>query len=405
MPHQLPILGSSARQKVACCGRRFGKTKLGLIACVEGHGAGAHRGALAGGTIWWVAPDYPTAAPIWRELRRVCRGAWSDKSEVDRRIEFPGGGSVTVKSAANPESLRGEGLDGLVIDEAASIRDAEVWQEALRPALSDKQGWTIFIGTPKGMNWFSELFEGAGAKPGWARWQAPTADNPLIPPEEIEAARADLGSLQFAQEYLAQFVTAGAGMFRREWFGVVDEAPAGLRWVRCWDLAATEDGKGSKDPDWTAGAKVAKTADGVWYIADVQRVRATPGGVEALVRQTAEVDGRETAIYMEQEPGASGKSVIAHYAGRVLAGYTFRPWPASGSKPERARPVSSAAEAGNVKLVRGAWNKDFLDEAAMFPADGAHDDQIDAVSMAFAAITAKRIALPAAGAGRERPPI
>lgn len=102
----------------------------------RGHGStrGQLKGAIDGGNIWWVAPSYGVASDIWRDLKRACKNAWIDKWEVERRIQFANGGSVTVKSADNPDSLRGSGLDGVVIDEAASIKP-EVWQQSIRPAL------------------------------------------------------------------------------------------------------------------------------------------------------------------------------------------------------------------------------------------------------------------------------
>jgi len=173
-------------------------------------------------------------------------------------------------------------------------------------------------------------------------------------------------------------------LFKREWFKKVDEAPDGLRYVRFWDLAATEKTK-HNDPDWTAGVKVGKDTNGTFYFADVKRVQKGPGPVEELVKQTAMEDGREVAIWMEQEPGSSGKNTIAHYA-KLLAGYAFRGVRSTGSKLERANPVSAQAEAGNIKLVQGPWIGKLVDEFCAFPG-GKHDDQVDGASGAFGQLT------------------
>jgi len=125
---------------------------------------------------------------------------------------------------------------------------------------------------------------------------------------------------------------------------------------------------------------------GVYYILDIQREQARPAQVENLIKQTAELDGKHIDIYMEQEPGASGVIVIDHYARVVLKGYSFRGYKTTGDKEVRANPVSSAAEAGNVKLLRGSWITTFLDEAELFPL-GEHDDQVDAVSGAIAMLS------------------
>ena len=171
-------------------------------------------------------------------------------------------------------------------------------------------------------------------------------------------------------------------LFKREWFTVVDELPAVMnRSVRYWDLAATPL-RGGNDPDYTAGVRVDYGADGLYYVVDVQRMRGTPGEVEALIKQTAMVDGSGTQIYIEQEPGSSGVNTIYHYVTRVLADFTVRGQRATGSKVERAGPVSSQAEVGNVRLFRGVWLGPFLDEVEAFPL-GRHDDQVDGLSGAF----------------------
>jgi predicted phage terminase large subunit-like protein len=187
-------------------------------------------------------------------------------------------------------------------------------------------------------------------------------------------------------------VVEGGNMFRREWFEIVSEAPTFLRRVRFWDLAATEVKEG-KDPDWTAGVLMGLDDNRLAFIQDVQRVRTTPGGVEKLIRQVAETDRERfghVAIRMEQEPGSAGVSVIDHYQREVLFGFDFRGLRQTGKKEERAKPFSSYAEAGNVKLVSGGWCHDFLNEAAAFPTPDVHDDQVDAAAGAFNRLAAKR---------------
>ncbi len=204
-------------------------------------------------------------------------------------------------------------------------------------------------------------------------------------PQALSEWKTRLGSYAAAGQLQQRPAPRGGGMFKRQWFAIVDAAPVAAKDARYWDMAATEDSTGA-DPDWTVGARLTLQG-GVYYITDIRRVRLRPMGVEQLVRQTAELDGLATEIRMEQEPGASGKSVIDHYARTVLLGFAFRGDRVSGAKIERANPLSAAAEAGNVKLVRGTWNKDFLDEIEIFP-NGAHDDQVDAVTGAFHALGA-----------------
>jgi predicted phage terminase large subunit-like protein len=103
--------------------------------------------------------------------------------------------------------------------------------------------------------------------------------------------------------------------------------------------------------------------------------------VQALVRRTAEADGRDVRVWLEQEPGSAGVTVAAHFL-QLLGGFDFHAERSTGRKPDRARPLAAQAEGGTVKLARGPWNKDFLDEMKVFPL-GRHDDQVDAASLAF----------------------
>lgn len=199
---QQEIYDSPARFKVVCCGRRWGKTTFGVVK--------GFKDSFEGKRIWWVAPTYKVAYVGWRMTRTLAvqlkdAGLDINIREADRCIIFPSGGEFWIKSADDPDSLRGEGLDGVILDEAAYMKQA-AWSEALRPALSDKLGWAIFIGTPNGKNWFYHLFKLAEKRPQWQAWRKPTSDNPMISLDEIEAAKAEAPSLAlFQQEYEADF--------------------------------------------------------------------------------------------------------------------------------------------------------------------------------------------------------
>lgn len=172
--------------------------------------------------------------------------------------------------------------------------------------------------------------------------------------------------------------------FKRGYFDFVDVAPADvIDRVRRWDLAATEP-KPGRDPDWTVGLKMSKSRDGVYYVEDVTRFRESPHKVEFGIRSTAEMDGQRCRIMIPQDPGQAGKAQVAYYV-RSLAGFDVRGLPETGDKVTRAQPVSAQCEARNVKLVRGAWNDDFIRELEAFP-EGAHDDQVDAFANAFTAL-------------------
>ncbi|MCP4567969.1 MAG: hypothetical protein GY841_10355 [FCB group bacterium] len=218
MPHLHPaqetVRATAARFKVLACGRRWGKTLLGTALCLET--------AAKKGRAWWVAPSYKMGAVGWRGVRMLAQqipGARIGK--VDRIAELPGGGSVQVRSADDPQSLRGDGLDFAVLDECAFMRE-EAWTEALRPALSDRRGGALFISTPKGHNWFWRLWERTRDGDDWHGWQFPTSANPFIDAAEIEAARGVLPERVYEQEYLAQFLDDAGGVFR----GVMSAATA-----------------------------------------------------------------------------------------------------------------------------------------------------------------------------------
>lgn len=375
--YQEELLLSPARYKVAACGRRWGKTMAGLIAVVDGHGANRELiGAAQGGNIWWVAPNYPIETLIWDELRISLKGAWTRKSEVERRIILPTGGSVTVKSAHEPDSLRGTGLDGVVMDEAATC-DERAWYEALRPALMDRQGWALFIGTPKGENWFQRLFDGATALL-WARWQRPSMDNPDVTEEEIEATRLTMGSAGFRQEIMAEFVGAEElATFKRVWWRQYKVLPADLHLGGIFvDMAHTEAD--------TADYSVLATwrSDGNrFYLVDVVRDRMEFPELERAIRQARVF--HNLPVVIEETPGSL--PLIQHLW------QTLSPiigWKIQGrSKLARAQSVTPYVEAGNCYLPEGEpWVVPFIEEHARFPL-GEHDDMVDTSTMALMYLT------------------
>ena len=227
----------------------------------------------------------------------------------------------------------------------------------------------------RGHDWVKRRFLEEGPEKGRIFVPATLEDNPHLDRAEYEHSLMELDPVTRKQLREGDWeVRADGNKFKRHWFEVVDDFPADSRKVRYWDLAATEP-KPGKDPDWTAGALLAEK-DGIYFIANITRTRSTPKNVEELIRQTAEIDGVEVTIHMEQEPGSSGVNTIDHYRRRVLKGFAFYGDKVSGSKEVRANPLSAAAEAGNVKLVRGTWNGAFLDEIVGFPNESAHDDMV-----------------------------
>ncbi|MDF2097304.1 phage terminase large subunit [Aquibaculum arenosum] len=204
-----------------------------------------------------------------------------------------------------------------------------------------------------------------------------------FPAPAVTALESALGSYAAAGQLQQRPAPRDGGLFRCHWFEVVEALPAGCRCLRGWDLAASRARVGS-DPDWTVGLKLARSPEGVFYIVDVVRLRGSGLEVERAIRTCAQQDGAATAISLPRDPGQAGK-VQADYLLRQLAGFAVSATAESGDKTTRAAPVAAQAEAGNIRLLRGVWNEAFLEEVALFP-NGAHDDQVDALSRAFAGL-------------------
>lgn len=209
---------------------------------------------------------------------------------------------------------------------------------------------------------------------------AKLADNPKIP-ATYRAQLRDLDPVRRAQLMDGDWdVVPAAGLyFKRGWFRIVDAAPVDAEEVRYWDLAASTDG------DWTIGVRASLTPAGMVTVKHVVRLRGTPGEVKATVRATAELDGKDCPIVIEQDPAQAGKDQIHTYV-TDLAGWNVRGRIKRSDKIVAAGPVSAQAEAGNVQLVRGHWNEPFIATLEAFP-DGEHDDDVDALSGAFAVLT------------------
>lgn len=235
-----------------------------------------------------------------------------------------------------------------------------------------------------GHDWVKQRFLVEGASHGRAFVPAKLNDNPFLDRASYIKTLSNLDPVTRAQLLNGDWsARQPGGYFRREWFNFVKDYPRGGPAIRYWDMAATKP-KANEDPDYTVGVIITEK-EGRYCIVDVQRKRLTPEQTERLIRTTAEIDiQRDLRLqtYMEQEPGSSGVAQISHYARNVLNGFTFRGNKTTGSKEERAAPLSSAAEASNVDILIAPWNGDFIDELEAFPL-GGHDDQVDAASGAF----------------------
>jgi predicted phage terminase large subunit-like protein len=197
-----------------------------------------------------------------------------------------------------------------------------------------------------------------------------------FPPEVVERDKKIMGVYAHAGQMQQNPIPRSGAFFEWQNLKIVDAAPEIVSTVRYWDKAGTEGGGA-----WTAGVKMGKTKDGQYIVLDVVRGQWAAPKRETAIRQTAELDGRTTKIWIEQEPGSGGKE-SAESTIRNLAGFSARSERATGDKAVRAEPYSVQVEAGNVLLLKGAWNQTFIDEHKSFPV-GKYKDQIDAASGAF----------------------
>ncbi len=206
----------------------------------------------------------------------------------------------------------------------------------------------------------------------WPEWEDRTA---------LERKRVALGERTWAALYQQRPMVDGGNLFRSAAIETVEVMPAELRCVRAWDLAATT-ADGGRDPDWTVGLKIGRDGNGRFIVADIVRLRAGPLEVAEAIVATAQADGPGVTVGLPQDPGQAGKQQVAWLTAR-LAGFRVVSSVEAGAKIMRAQPVAAQVAAGNVVLLRGAWNREFIDEIAVFPL-GRKDDQVDALSRGFA---------------------
>ena len=206
-PGQAEVADSPARYRVIMCGRSWGKSLLALMLALE-------ELQRPGAVVWYLGPSYPDVRTQWYDLLDILPpGFPGEINRTEMTLTVENGARLLFKSAhVGERKLRGGQRDLVVVDEAASIPDGEdIWQKALRPALTQRQGRAVFIGTPRGMNWFTTLYYHAqeDSEGEWQAWHLPTESNPHVPPDEIEAAQAELPDRVYRQEYLAEIIADG----------------------------------------------------------------------------------------------------------------------------------------------------------------------------------------------------
>ncbi|MCH8304875.1 MAG: hypothetical protein IIB94_07060 [Candidatus Marinimicrobia bacterium] len=224
-------------------GRRWGKTTFAVHELAE-------AALEKEGVYWWVGPDYEAVDKGWWILMGALPEELIHKQRrgVPKIIEFENGSRIYFRTASNPNSLRGEGLSGLVMDEAAQI-DSKAWDYVLKPSLVDHKGWALFIGTPMGrQSWFNELYlHGMSEDDEWSDWESfnsPSSENPYLDKNEISGMKKQMSDDSFRQEFMAEFLEDAGRVFRHlkeSVMGDYEKYEFGKKYVMGVDLAKHED--------------------------------------------------------------------------------------------------------------------------------------------------------------------
>jgi len=355
------------------------------------------------------------AARFSRKARRIAEQRLelaTDRTAVDDWETAKGGG---VRSVGVGGGVTGMGADLIIIDDPVKSREeanSEVLREKIKQWYSDDLytrlepgGAIVLIMT----RWHEDDLAGwilASEKASdWTVVRLPALaeeNDPLGRPvgealcpsrydvADLEDIRITQGGASFDALYQQNPTAREGAFFKVGLLGLVEALPAGVRLVRAWDSAATEG-----DGDYTVGVLMGRGEDGLFYVADVVRGQWDTAERNRIIRATAERDGVSVRVVVPEDPGSAGKD-SARALVSLLAGFSVERKRATGSKDVRAEPFSAQVNAGNVKLLRGAWNTAFVEELRAFPR-GRYDDQVDAASDAFNDLVRRRLGRGAVG--------
>jgi len=379
LPWQQEVYSDPTRFKVIAAGRRCGKSRLAATTLIiEG------LRCPPGSAVLYVSPTMGQSRQIiWDLLLDLGREVIQSSHVNNLDITLINGARIYVRGADRPDTLRGVSLTYAVLDEVADIKP-EAWEQVIRASLSDKKGRAMFIGTPKGRNWFYDLWR--QEKDEWKSWHFTTEDNPLIDPSEIESAKKTLSTFAFKQEYMASFSNAGADVFKEEWLKYGEEPPYGSYFVAV-DLAGFEEvakqaGNAKKRLDETAIAVVKVTEDGKWFVKEIDHgrwdIRETAARILMKMR-----DYRPLSVGIER--GALKNAVLPYLSDLMRKNNLFSHIVdlTHGNRKKTDRIIwalQGRFEHGRIVLNQDEDWADFVDQLLMYPSEGVHDDLPDALS-------------------------
>jgi len=379
LPWQEEVMKDDSRFRVIAAGRRTGKSHLAAVSLI--------LNALTEqkGKVFYVAPTQGQARDVmWSTIYDIA-GDIIEKSHVNNlEITLAGGNTIYLKGADRPDTLRGVSLKHLVMDELAFMKP-DVWESILRPALADRKGSAIFIGTPEGRNHFYDLFVGGRTWPDWNSFHFTSFDNPLVDPSEIEHARQTLPAFSFQQEFLASFDARTSGLFDVDNFNYYEDSRKveGDYYISI-DLAGFKQvgQRRARKRDNSAVAVTKVTPKGHWYVEDIIYGQwSLDETVQQIFRAVEKYRPRRVGI----EKGIAQQAVMSplqdemrrHSRLFVIDLLTH----GNQKKHDRiAWALAGRFENGLIHLKKAQWNDRFVDEAANFPSALVHDDLIDALS-------------------------
>ena len=383
LPWQQEVFKDTTRFKVIAAGRRCGKSRLAATTLL----IEALR-CPQGSAVLYVSPTMGQSRQIiWDLLLDLGREVIQSSHVNNLDITLINGARIYVRGADRPDTLRGVSLTYAVLDEVADIKP-EAWEQVIRASLSDKKGKAIFIGTPRGRNWFFDLFNlGKNETDSdWKSWHFTTKDNPMIDPDEIESAKKTLSSFSFKQEYMASFDTAGSDVFKEGWLKYGEEPETGSYYIAC-DLAGFEEvarqaANSRKRLDETAIAVVKVVDDGKWWVKKIEHgrwdIKETASNILTAIR-----DYRPLAVGIER--GALKNAVLPYLSDLMRKNnvYSHIIDLTHGNRKKADRIIwalQGRFEHGRVILNSAEDFDEFVDQLLMFPAQGVHDDLPDALS-------------------------
>tara|TARA_R110000751_G_scaffold170626_1_gene277244 strand:+ start:608 stop:1858 length:1251 start_codon:yes stop_codon:yes gene_type:complete len=377
---QQKVWDSKARFKVVAAGRRTGKSRLAAYLLIV-NGLQTKQGQ-----VFYVAPTQGQARDImWQTLLDVGHPVIKASHINNLQITLINGTKISLKGADRPETMRGVSLKYLVMDEYADMKP-EVWEQILRPALTDQKGQALFIGTPMGRNHFYDLYKLADLEEHdtYESWHFTSYDNPLLDPTEIDMAKKQMSSFAFRQEFMASFEAQGSDIFNEDWIKMGTEEPSEGDYYVAIDMAGFEDAqnKTKKSRLDNTAISIVKVNEKGWWVDDIIYGRWT---FEETAEAIFEVVEAYEPIAVGIEKGIAKQAIMSPLTDMMKRkGKFFNVQELThGNKNKVDRIVAALQgrfEHGAITLNEGDWNIEFLDELFQFPNKQVHDDMIDSLA-------------------------